>query len=95
MRFGAALDLWHKGDLHVDDTKDADAMDSNADIAAASDMLNITDAQAAAIEKLLKASGGNDEAFLKYLNINSVSDMQQRDYDAAFKLLERKARGKQ
>lgn len=64
-------------------------------IAAASDMLNITDAQVAAIEKLLKASGGNDEAFLKYLNINSVSDMQQRDYDAAFKLLEKKARGKQ
>lgn len=22
MRFGAALDLWHKGDLHVDDTED-------------------------------------------------------------------------
>ena len=23
MRFGAALDLWHKGDLHVDDVEEA------------------------------------------------------------------------
>ena len=26
MRFGAALDLWHKGDLHVDDPVDHEAM---------------------------------------------------------------------
>jgi hypothetical protein len=89
------------GLLAIDDTKDADTMDNRQarqgkpSIADASDMLSITDAQVTAIEKLLKASGGNDEAFLKYLNINSVSDMQQRDYDAAFKLLEKKVRGKQ
>ena len=29
MRFGAALDLWHKGDLHSDDTGEADVSDDD------------------------------------------------------------------
>jgi hypothetical protein len=41
MRFGAALDLWHKGDLHGDD--DAPATPSKTPVKAASNVLDIAE----------------------------------------------------
>lgn len=66
--------------------------DQDDDGMKAEDRLTITEAQALIVDKLVTATGGNDEAFLNFYNINSVSEMQQRDYSEAVTMLERKVR---
>lgn len=61
MRFGMALDLWHKGDLHVDD--DAPAED-------APQVEEMPDAEWAKLVQLVEATQANVPAMLKYLHIN-------------------------
>lgn len=39
MRFGAALDLWHKGDLHLDEEKKEDPLQASRNVAAIKDVL--------------------------------------------------------
>lgn len=62
--------------------------DQDDDGIKAEDRLSITDAQITIIEKLIAASGGNDETFLNFYNINGVDQLQQRDYNEAVKILE-------
>lgn len=81
MRFGAALDLWHKGDLHVDDdaapAKDARPSDAR-----------ITEAQVAELMGYADATGADMKKFCQHYGIASLPFLGADDYaDARKKLL--------
>lgn len=66
MRFGAALDLWHKGDLHahLEDETANDNQEGAIEYATATDV--------SAIQAKLIASGKTTEEFCKYYKIESI-----------------------
>ena len=96
MRFGAALDLWHKGDLHLDDdTPTADEGQSQQ--GAVSPPVNlpamITDMQATNIQMLCKALGGDELQCLiaahqvKHKHIQSINDLTKTQAEKAINRL--------
>lgn len=78
MRFGAALDLWHKGDLHVDDTEDETpagrGKEPNAN-GQHDDRIN--EEQLALIKQLLDATKTTEGAFLKGMGAPSDARLFQ------------------
>jgi len=77
MRFGAALELWHKGDLHahvVDDHSD-DNQGSTIEYATATDI--------SAIKTKLIASGKTEEAFCEHYKVKSL-DVLPKEYAAQY-----------
>ena len=68
MRFGAALDLWHKGDLHVDDGEGDD----------------MPEHEMARVIGLVEATNSNVAALLKHLSIslpnNDLSKLSKEQY---------------
>ena len=75
MRFGAALDLWHKGELHIEE-----------EAAPAT----ITEKQAQDLDALITEVGADRDAFLKFAKLEKLSDMKASDYDKAVKALNKK-----
>ena len=75
MRFGAALDLWHKGELHIEE-----------EAAPAT----ITEKQAKDLDALITEVGADKDAFLKFAKLEKLSDMKASDYDKAVKALNKK-----
>ena len=78
MRFGAALDLWHKGDLHVDDGEDR---------AEGSEM---PDAEWAKLTGLIKATGTNVGEMAKYFGVAKLPQLNQDQYAEAVEMLNKK-----
>lgn len=78
MRFGMALDLWHKGDLHLDD---ADAGASDAAPA------TINSAQCAELRKLLKEADSSEEAFVDWLKCGTLPELRADRFERAKKAL--------
>ena len=76
MRFGAALDLWHKGELHVSDDDKGPGM--------------ITATHIANITALIDEVKADKDAFLKYCKLNAIEDMPLLQYPSAIKALEAK-----
>ncbi len=78
MRFGAALDLWHKGDLHVEDN-DGDEM---------------PDHEWARLTGLVEATHSNVAALLKHLAINlpnnDLSKLNKEQYPRVIEALNAK-----
>jgi hypothetical protein len=64
MRFGAALDLWHKGDLHADEEP----------VSPAAPVL-IDDSQWATLQQLLERTRSDVKRFCEAYKIKSVRDM--------------------
>lgn len=84
MRFGAALNLWHKGDLHADD----EGSDATADEApAASEM---PDAEWAKLVQLIKATDANTTAMLKHYGVKNLRHLNQDQYGHALGALNEK-----
>jgi len=82
MRFGAALDLWHKGDLHADDEAeqvqhDADRPKANADKAPAREM---PDAEWARLIALVEATGVKLGGLLKKYQVENLRHLNQDQY---------------
>jgi len=75
MRFGAALDLWHKGELHVSD-------DASPDVPAV-----ISDVQWAIIADLISQTNTDAGAFCKHYSIDAVKNLPADKFDAARKQL--------
>ena len=71
MRFGAALDLWHKGDLH------ADAQESPPP------ETRITSDQAAEIREMIDHSGVDRDKFLGWLGVSSTTEIPADRYESA------------
>lgn len=71
MRFGAALDLWHKGELH------ADAQESPPP------ETRITSDQAAEIREMIDHSGVDRDKFLGWLGVSSTTEIPADRYESA------------
>ncbi len=84
MRFGAALDLWHKGDLHLPDG-DNDAEATTHEVSG-----NITAEQVKALQADLVSVGADAQAFLKLFRIERVEDMAAADLPRARAMIEAK-----
>ena len=64
MRFGAALDLWHKGDLHLDEEE-------------LKDVLLVSATDISAIRTKLIAGNKSEAAFCEYFKIEKIEDLPQ------------------
>jgi hypothetical protein len=84
MRFGAALDLWHKGDLHLEDETDTGETGDNF----------ISQDQRDDLEALASEVGADLQRFCKYLGVKTLSCISADGYDAAVEALEAKRKPK-
>ena len=83
MRFGAALDLWHKGDLHGDDDP-ADTPAKSADVAPPA---YITPAQIDTIVNLAFRANVTADRLAKAFNAPGIDRIAAGDFDAVVKKL--------
>lgn len=82
MRFGAALDLWHKGDLHLDaDGEDAGGQ-SQGDAVSPPQTL-ITDDQYALLVEMMEASNIAVAGLLKATGLAKLADLPADEFDRA------------
>jgi len=77
MRFGVALDLWHKGDLRLPPEFEPDP---NA----------LDEAQWANLVQLLEATNSNGKAFYDYYQCTSLADFPRAAYDDAVRQLRKR-----
>lgn len=80
MRFGAALDLWHKGDLHLDIPEEKEAE-------------YITNEQVGTIVDWINSKNVDAAKFLKYIECESVEKIPAVDFNKAIAAL-KAAKGK-
>jgi hypothetical protein len=78
MRFGAALDLWHKGDLHLDESEEP---------APAKPAEPLSDAQWMIISDLIGQTNTDAKAFCDHYKIKSVKELPVTAFDQARKQL--------
>jgi hypothetical protein len=76
MRFGAALDLWHKGDLHLEEAPEPPAI--------------ISDADCVLIMQLIEATGTDARKFCQAFKIASVKELPAEAFPKAKAMLDRK-----
>lgn len=76
MRFGAALDLWHKGDLHADDGDGAERSTTG-----------ITAKECAELRRLLKEADSSEEAFVDWLKCGTLPELPADQFSRAKKAL--------
>lgn len=91
MRFGAALDLWHKGDLHGDEDSEAasvarEAAPSQKD----GDEPRLSDDQFSMIQTMAEKSGTSAVEICKRANVSAVKLMHPDAFDPCMKWMERK-----
>jgi hypothetical protein len=79
MRFGAALDLWHKGDLHADEEDSSSPPQKQA---------GITASQCAELRRLLKLADSSEEAFVEWLKCNTLPELAADQFGRAKKALD-------
>jgi hypothetical protein len=75
MRFGAALDLWHKGDLHADDAEEAPRVDT------------INPEQELMLIDRMRDAGVVPEKFLSRAGVANPRDLPAAKFQAAMKAL--------
>src|SRR5690606_24225265 len=77
MRFGAALDLWHKGDLHADDGAQGQAEPEQRGAGA---IAYITSEQVAEIRALAEAKGLTSQQICEVGKIPAIPKMEARQF---------------
>ena len=90
MRFGAALDLWHKGELHLDD--DGNGVDDKDDKkkdppSRQPSMITITNDQAEEIRAMLPAADKSESAITSGYNISKLELLLVSQFDDVKKKL--------
>lgn len=80
MRFGAALDLWHKGDLHADNEGDADEAEA----------AGMPDAEWSKLTQLIQATKSDTAAMLKHYGVRNLRQLNQDQYSHALASLNAK-----
>ena len=78
MRFGMALDLWHKGDLHLDD----DASDAPAN--------EMPDAEWSRLIQLVEASAADTGKMINHFGVKNLRELNQDQYAEAIDMLNTK-----
>jgi hypothetical protein len=86
MRFGAALDLWHKGDLHADEESE-EAPAPVSDPRPATGGGKISDTQFVVLQGLMEAAGSDVKGFCEFFRIPSVKDLPAARYEEAVKAI--------
>lgn len=76
MRFGAALDLWHKGDLHADDAGEPRPA-----------TVGISAKECADLRRLLKQADSSEEAFVDWLKCGTLPELAADQFQRAKKAL--------
>ena len=77
MRFGAALDLWHKGDLHIEEETPEE-------------QTGMPDAEWAQLVQLIKAAKADTTAMLKHFGVKDLKGLDQAQYAQAVEMLNTK-----
>lgn len=80
MRFGAALDLWHKGDLHVDGEPASEAPESTG----------MPDAEWTKLVQLIEATKSDTTAMCKHYGVKNLRQLNQDQYGNALTALKSK-----
>ena len=90
MRFGAALDLWHKGDLHVDLVSDTPPpTDEQPSVYHAPEAGFITDDQRIELMGMMEAMNVNVQVFNEFAGIKTLSMLSANRFnDARAKITE-------
>lgn len=83
MRFGAALDLWHKGDLHADEPADQSEGDGGMPAHEWSKLV-----------QLIEATGADTGAMCKLYGVSNLQQLDQAKYADAIDKLTRKLAAK-
>ena len=83
MRFGAALKLWHKGELHASDEADDPAKPDDKP-------QTIDEGQWTKLTSMLEATNSDVGKFLKEFKCKSVKTLLRDDYGRALSMLEKK-----
>lgn len=89
MRFGAALDLWHKGDLHGDDDDQPASESANPVKTAVKKPGTIDEVKIQTLTSLADEVNADMNALLTHFMITRVEDMPEIDYPKAVKALEK------
>lgn len=87
MRFGAALDLWHKGDLHVDDVEEAAPVEQAKPVV-------IDDHQRAHLMTLAEQAGADMKGFCEFFEIAALPHLPGDRFQQAKAMLEKKLAAK-
>ena len=90
MRFGAALDLWHKGDLHLDAQDDGRAVDSQTlpDAVTQAPLVKLNDEQVANIEALASEVGVDAVKICEKAHVKTLSEIPMVAYQSIIAKLE-------
>ena len=84
MRFGAALDLWHKGDLHADPVSDAPTpADEQPSVYHAPEAGFITDDQRIELMGMMEALNVNVQVFNEFAGIKTLSMLSANRFNDA------------
>jgi len=91
MRFGAALDLWHKGDLHIGhDEVEAHQKHPTQLTNEQAPQGPVTDAEWAILTDLIEKTKADAKAFCTAFKIKSVKEMPSAQFDRARAMLNKK-----
>ncbi|KMS59151.1 hypothetical protein V474_07915 [Novosphingobium barchaimii LL02] len=92
MRFGAALDLWHKGDLHADEAEEGEtaAQPTRQQQDQRDEPRIISQHQWAKITELLRATGAQAKPILDHYKVADLKDLNERQAMKAINQLEDK-----
>ena len=82
MRFGAALDLWHKGDLHADEPETREEQSQHNGL--------IDDHQWAHIVQLIEAKKVDTAKFCKFMGVASLKEIPSARFTEALQALKSK-----
>ena len=98
MRFGAALDLWHKGDLHLDDEPDASRRDGQSDSTVSRPANDISapidQTQFGVLQALIETSGADIAGICKAYKVASLNLLPASNFDRLKAQLEKKLEAK-
>lgn len=97
MRFGAALDLWHKGDLHQADEREshekeqaAAPVETISKKQAAAPVESVSKEQAVAIRKALEVADYPEEIFITKCQGGSVESIHANQFESVIKHIQQK-----
>lgn len=94
MRFGAALDLWHKGDLHADEGDEGRGQERSGTNREVSPAPVINDSQWAEIVQLVEATGTDAGKLCNAYSIDSLKDMTAEQFTDAKAILSKRLKEK-
>lgn len=95
MRFGAALDLWHKGDLHAEDEAGGTSEDNSGDgkvsrTGPANDSMGMPNTEWAKLVQLIEATKSDTTAMCKHYGVKDLRGLNIDQYTEAVDSLNKK-----